>query len=311
MIRRPLTLLLAAATVLLGVPTVVRLVGDQGSTPWVLLSVLVPLLSLPLLGLLVLQLLLRRRRIALVTAALVGLNLLWLGPQYWPDRVQVGEPLVLMTANLKFGEADPFALVALVRDRDVDVLTAQELTPEAVASLRGAGLEQELPFTELAAAAGPDGSGIWSRYPLEALPSWSTRFASPGAVVRMPTRQVVVRSVHAHPPVGTDAASYRADYAEMTSRLRGRTELPTVLAGDFNASADSSLFRALLGDHLRDASEVAGKGVQRTWAVHPGWVPLLALDHVVVDGRLDVRGTQVLDLPGSDHDAVVARLVIT
>ena len=311
MIRRPVTLLLLFATVALGVPTVVRLVGDHGHRPLVLLDVMVPLLVLPLLVLLGVQLLLRRPRLALATTALVVLNAAWLVPRYRADPVRAGEDLTVLTLNMKYGEADPFEVVDLVRRHHVDVLAAEELTPEAVALLRGAGLDRELPQDRLLPRKGPDGSGLWSRYPISGLPAWDTRFASPGAVVDVSGHRLAVRVVHAFPPMGAEESRYRRDYAQITDRVRALDPAtPAVVLGDFNASVDNSLLRQVMGARLRDAAEVAGSGVQRTWALHPGWVPLLHLDHVLVSSRVDVRSTAVLDVRGSDHDAVLARLVL-
>jgi len=88
------------------------------------------------------------------------------------------------------------------------------------------------------------------------------------------------------------------------------TTLPTVVLGDFNATLDTSLLRSLRGSRFRDAGEKAGSGLVRTWGRNPGSPLLLDLDHVFVDGRIGVRSTVVVDVPRSDHDAVVARLVV-
>ena len=100
MISRPVTLLLAAVTFLLGAPTVIRLVGDQGLRMLVLAAVLVPLLAVPLLVLLGVQLLLRRKRLAAVTAVLVALNVVWLVPRFVPDSPQNGDQLVVLQAPI-------------------------------------------------------------------------------------------------------------------------------------------------------------------------------------------------------------------
>jgi endonuclease/exonuclease/phosphatase family metal-dependent hydrolase len=42
-----------------------------------------------------------------------------------------------------------------------------------------------------------------------------------------------------------------------------------------------------------------------------GWPGLLHLDHVLVNHLIDARTTSVERLPGSDHRAVLARLVIS
>ena len=312
MISRPVTALLAVATAVVGAPTVIRLLGDHGLRYFVLASVLVPLLAFPLLALLGAQLLLRRTRLALVTAVLVVLNALWLVPRFVPDTPQNGDPLVVMTANLRFGQADAEALVRLVREQRVDVLATQELTPGAVERLRAAGLERVLPHAELAAFRDADGCGLWSRYPLDALPALEARFQSPGAVVHAPNRDVAVRVLHPFPVTLTGGGgAFRADYARITEQVRELDEdLPTVLAGDLNASVDVAELRRLMGDRFRDASEVAGSGLLRTWSPRVGWPALLHLDHVLVDQHLDVRATRVLELEGSDHRAVVADLVL-
>ena len=312
MISRPVSLLLAALTFFLGAPTVVRLLGDHGLRLFVLAVVLVPLLAFPLLALLGAQLLLRRTRLAALTAVLVALDAVWLVPRFVADTPQVGDTVVVMTANLRFGEADPKALVALVKRYHVDVLATEELTEEAVQRLQEAGLDGELGYHELAAHRYADGCGLWARFPVDALPRFTARFQSPGAVVHVPGRDVVVRVLHPFPVTLTGGGGeFRQDYATLTRQVRGLDDaLPTVLAGDLNASTDVAELRTLMGDRFRDASEVAGSGLLRTWSPHLGWPALLHLDHVLVDQHLDVRSTRVVDLPGSDHRGVIATLVL-
>lgn len=305
-------MLLAAATVSLGVPTLVRLVGDQGRTFLVLAAVVVPLLVIPLLVLAVAQLLLRRRAMALLTTLLLAINVVWLVPLFVADTPQQGEALTVLTANLMFGEADPAALVRMVREQHVDVLATEELTPDAITRLRAAGLEDLLPYGELAPHPSADGCGLWSRYPIDRLPPFRARFQAPGAVVHLPSRDVVVRVLHPFPTnVENGGGLYRRDYAALTSQVERLDPMATtVLAGDFNASTDNGQLRRLMGDRFRDASEVAGSGLQRTWSPRLGWPALIHLDHVLVDQHVDVRSTEVLDLPGSDHRALLARLVL-
>lgn len=312
MSSRPVSLLLGLLTFFLGAPTVIRLVGDHGLSLLVLAAVLVPLLAFPLLALLGAQLLLRRTRLAALTVVLLALDAVWLVPRFVADRPQLGDPVVVMTANLRFGEADPRALMALVKRYHVDVLATEELTEPAVQGLMAAGLEQELGYSELAAMPSAEGCGLWSRYPLDSLPAFAARFQSPGAVVHLPGRDVAVRVLHPFPAtLGGGGGEFRQDYADLTVQVRRLDEAtPTVLAGDLNASPDVSALRTLMGDRFREASEVAGSGLLRTWSPHLGWPALLHLDHVLVDQHFDVRSTQVVDVPGSDHRALVATLVL-
>jgi endonuclease/exonuclease/phosphatase (EEP) superfamily protein YafD len=313
-VKRLVTVLLALLTIAVGTPTLVRLAGDRGHVPLTLLVVALPFMVPPLVLLLVVQLVVHRRRIAALTAVLLVLDGLWYAPLFVGDGAGNGAALTVMTANLRYGGADPFRVVHLVRSEHVDVLATEELTQAAVDDLRGAGLTTELPFFtgEPDQKPGPDGAGLWSRYPLTPQAGWPLRFSAPGAVVHAPGGEVLFRVVHAAPPVAEEPGVYRRDYDAI---LRAVRALPrsgrTVVLGDFNATLDNSLLRSLMGDHrLRDAGEKAGSGFLRTWGSQPGSVPLLDLDHVFVSDRLGVRSTAVYDLPRSDHDALLARLVL-
>lgn len=303
--------LLTLVTMALALPTAVRLLGDHGRIALVLLAVVTPFVALPLAVLLAVQLVLRKWVLAGVTGALVLINACWLLPLYVADAVPQGGPLTVLTANLYFGRADAAALVRQVRDHKVDVLAVEELTAEAVVRLKAAGLEEVLPHSSVLAFRDADGSGLWSRWPLEQLTPFVARFQSPGALVHAPGGDVVVRVIHAIPATPAGDAAYRRDYTVLTRQVRALdSSKPTVLVGDFNATQDSQAFRDLCGDRFRDASEVAGSGFQRTWGAQPGAMALLHLDHVLLDGHLGARSTGVLSLPGSDHRALLAQLVL-
>jgi endonuclease/exonuclease/phosphatase family metal-dependent hydrolase len=79
-----------------------------------------------------------------------------------------------------------------------------------------------------------------------------------------------------------------------------------LLVGDFNATVDQPTMRDLLDDGYVDAAGAAGRGWVPTWRT--GLAPPLAIDHVLVDRTVAVGGVSVLDVPGSDHRAVVADL---
>ncbi len=300
---------LAAVAFFLGAPTVIRLVGDEGRSLLVLAAVCVPLLVLPLVVTGVVAALLRRRVLAGVVALLVALDVAWLVPLSTSDPVPEGTDLVVMTLNLRFGLADPDAVVRLVRDQHVDVLATQELTEGGVARLRAAGLDTVLPHSELRAFRAADGCGLWSRLPIDALPPFEARFQAPGAVVHTAGGDVTVRVVHPFPATLAGGGLYRSDYASITRQVQALPDVPTVIAGDFNASVDDQALRTLMGDRFRDASEVAGSGLQRTWGPWVGGPALLHLDHVLVDG-LGARATEVLHVPGTDHRALLAHLVL-
>ncbi|NLG56535.1 MAG: endonuclease/exonuclease/phosphatase family protein, partial [Rhodococcus sp.] len=77
-----------------------------------------------------------------------------------------GPEITVLQANIWVGNADADAFVRQVRDENVDVVTVNELTPEALDRLTAAGLDEALPFSFVRPDGFAHGTGIWSKYPL-------------------------------------------------------------------------------------------------------------------------------------------------
>jgi endonuclease/exonuclease/phosphatase family metal-dependent hydrolase len=78
-----------------------------------------------------------------------------------------------------------------------------------------------------------------------------------------------------------------------------------MVVGDFNATLDHGPVRDLLGLGLRDAARESNAGWQPTW---PAWLPLIAVDHVLVSRDLGVISTKSAVVEGTDHRALVAEV---
>ncbi|MGW0044233.1 endonuclease/exonuclease/phosphatase family protein [Rhodococcus sp. NPDC003348] len=259
-----------------------------------------------------------RHRLGAVVAATAVAAAVWTQAPLYIGAAHPGADsgeLTVMQANIEFGKADPDAVAAQVRSRGVDVLTVDELTVAAVDGLTAAGLDELLPHRYLRpAATGADGTGIWSRYPLSeqvqhpgfAMAALSARVAVPG------DRSVTVLAAHPLPPWPRQQTPIWADeLARLGGILDGlRADADTVLmAADFNATWDHTQFRALLGDGVRDAAEQAGAGVLRTYPADRWWPPLLSIDRILVSGAT-ATAVDAVDLAGSDHRGIVARIVM-
>jgi hypothetical protein len=96
-----------------------------------------------------------------VTVATIAVQLPW----YTRRRVEPGVVVRVVSANLRYGRADPEAVVRMARDH-ADILAVQELTPEKAELISAAGMDTVLPYQVLRARKGPDGVGIWSRFPM-------------------------------------------------------------------------------------------------------------------------------------------------
>ncbi|MEU4598383.1 endonuclease/exonuclease/phosphatase family protein [Nocardia sp. NPDC023988] len=257
----------------------------------------------------VLLLLARGWRSAAVGAAvLVGAGALVV-PSYVPEaRAADGPEVVVLQSNILFGKADPNAVVSTVRDNDVDLLTVEELTFDAITALRAAGLEEQLPHVYLEAAhAGGGGTGIYSRYPLRDTRKFDGFVMSNlGATMEHPQRgPISVFAFHPMPP-NLDFVAWSNEMRRVDEILAA-TSAPAIVGADFNATQNHSAYRALLDGPFASAADQTGDGILLTYPADRRWGPLLGIDYVLVAGGVaeDVR---TLTLPGTDHRAVLATL---
>jgi endonuclease/exonuclease/phosphatase (EEP) superfamily protein YafD len=247
-----------------------------------------------------------RRRLALLTAVAVAVALLLcVGPRALggpDDDLPGGRPLSVMTANLRFGLADPRTVLDLVRTHDVELLSLQELTPEAMRRLDAMGLAERFPYRALDARGGAQGTGLLSRYPLRdartGIPP--TGNAMPEATVLVPgARPLRAKAVHpVAPSPDRGVGRWEADLASLPAAGAGP---PRLLLGDFNATLDHARMRAVLDRGYRDAAEVLGDGIHGSY-----WV--IQIDHVLLDERLRTTAAAFHTVPGSDHAALTATL---
>ncbi|MEU4801097.1 endonuclease/exonuclease/phosphatase family protein [Actinosynnema sp. NPDC023587] len=233
-------------------------------------------------------------------------------PRAFPDPrpIGVGRDVRVLSANLLRGNADAAAVVAAVRAHRVDVLALQELTPDAVADLDRAGLADVLPHRVFLPEPGVPGSGLASRHPLSSRPpSAPSTLRQARALVDLPgDEDVEVLSVHAlAPTVPGGSEPWRRDLAGLPGRdLDGPVR---VLVGDFNATLDHVGLRRLLNQGYVDAADQVGEGLNPTWPATGYWPPVV-IDHALVDNRCPVEEFRVVDLPGTDHRAVLTRFVV-
>ncbi|MFR9801671.1 endonuclease/exonuclease/phosphatase family protein [Pseudonocardia sp. RS010] len=114
------------------------------------------------------------------------------------------------------------------------------------------------------------------------------------------------RRFHAvHPQAPMARRQARVWSGDMDSIARWCAALPApIVAGDFNATLDHAPMRRALNG-VRDAAEGTGRGLTGTYhAALPRWAGL-RIDHVLVPREARTTRYEVIDLPGSDHRAVL------
>jgi endonuclease/exonuclease/phosphatase (EEP) superfamily protein YafD len=244
--------------------------------------------------------------VALACVVGVGLHAWWVSPQFTganPPPAADAAPIVVMSANLRLGEADGVDVVSTAAEEDVDLLVLQEVTPALLADMDRAGLADLLPERVGEAGASASGTMAFSRLPISEVVEVPTTFNGWEFV----TGGLRVMAVHPTYPV--DADGWAHDQAAIAHAVSDTD--PDLVVGDLNATADHEALQSLADAGYRDAGELANDGWQRTWPSQGGFlpfisVPLVQIDHVLLGPRLASLGMHTADIPGSDHRAVVA-----
>jgi endonuclease/exonuclease/phosphatase family metal-dependent hydrolase len=218
--------------------------------------------------------------------------------------------LRVLTLNVQKDRADPAAVVREVERHRVDVLVVQELTPDMVHRLAQAGVDTLLPFCHLDPRLGPNGTGLWARWPLAPLPPVAGMVAAaPRARIEPEAGwPVTLTGVHPRPPMRRRVRRWQRELAAIRSALVD-TGGQQVIAGDFNASRDHRPFRDLLAAGFLECTDAAQR---RPWPAFTwpagGRIPsVMRLDHVLVSkAGATVSESRIIRVPGTDHQGVLA-----
>ncbi len=269
-----------------------------------------PLVGASLVLLLALTAIFRHWILTLATAALLAAMVALAWP-WWvqPDLEPATESdMVVLASNLFYGNGDIRVLDHQVRALEVDALVLLEITPQALLQVEASGIPESLPHRS--GAARPDASGtmVFTAQPHQALSDVPDLFFDQVAVqVQRESQQAERWLLFGAHPVPPTLPQWSDDLAALREWEQAQPESArVVMAGDFNASSGHPAFRRLT-QNLTDSRLRTAPGWVRTWPMESLIPAFVQLDHVLV------RGTEVVDagqvrIPGSDHDAVWARL---
>jgi endonuclease/exonuclease/phosphatase (EEP) superfamily protein YafD len=221
----------------------------------------------------------------------------------------------LMSANIYQGLADPDHLVRSAQAQ-ADVVAFQELTPQEVDRLSGAGLDTTFPYRWLDARAGPGGVGMWSRFPIDApkrIGGYTFAFLTAQIRVRGVSTDPTVVVAHVAGPWPVPIDDWRRDVNRLPATLSEVGEQAgagsVIVAADFNSTTDMRPFRALLSNGYRNAAEQSGAGIKPTFPADSRLPPFIAIDHILTR-HCTATSLRTLKIPGSDHRGLVVKIAI-
>jgi endonuclease/exonuclease/phosphatase (EEP) superfamily protein YafD len=314
-------LLTAIAVLLLAISAlgVVFRVQPVSSMPRLIIAVGATFLPLAALAGLGLAIACRRRVLSIVGVFLLTATTVVQLSWYFsgsPKHLERAAEVRVLASNLRYGRADAAQFVSLAT-READLISAVELTPEAVERFKQAGIDAVFPYSFLMPGPGAGGIGIWSRYPV-------TPVTAPGhRAVRMPAVRVAVpglpaepllAAVHVMSPVAGDENTI-ADWnqgmagakAQLDNFAREAGPAGVIIGGDYNSTPNMRQFRDLLTNGYRDAVEEIGSGFSPTFKADIALPPVITIDHILTRNAA-VSTVRAITIKGSDHRALLARI---
>ncbi|WEV69720.1 endonuclease/exonuclease/phosphatase family protein [Bifidobacterium sp. ESL0775] len=232
------------------------------------------------------------------------------------NRANTGDGYArVMTANVYKGRASAKAIVEAVRDQRVEVLAMQETTSPFIHALKAEGINDYLPYFQVASSDHKYGNALFSATPLDSPNDDdvdSSASFMPGGTVSFGSAKTPIRfvSVHTTSPKPGYWGKWRTSLDEVAA-LRSHKDTKYVLMGDFNATTDHTPFRNVLGTRFHDAAQSAGRGFVFSWPADiPHFPKFAGIDHIVLDQGIVAGQVGTLPIPGSDHAALLATIAV-
>lgn len=292
--------------------------GADGRAPLPYLIALQPFLSIPAVALFIAGFWIEPSFTGFIALALMwtfmpGLRYRFQRTQRLPrgKRAQHGAPIRVMTLNCRYGRADADAIVHAVRERHIDVLALQEMTADLVTRLDQAGLPKMLPHRQLGRDLEENNGGFNGIFSVRE-PEQTTQSAVPA----MPAADVSALTVDgvtfasAHPKSPMRGCREWSDGIRALAKLGREAGGQAVILGDLNSNINHPSFNALLRDgKLMDAGQERPQLSMPT-PTFPRWTkwPRITLDHVLVTTGLEPQVPEAIEIPGSDHLALVTAI---
>lgn len=219
-----------------------------------------------------------------------------------------GTLLKVYSANLHLNNYELSKFNQEIQEIEPDIILLLEVTPEHFAQIEP--VVQTYPYHIKERDLGKKDIGfiMLSRYPI--LNSHLTRLTDIcnfviEAKLEIKQKQVMFYGIHAWRPNIESFSNRKNQFLWLADQIK-KQSLPVIVAGDFNATPYSPIFRAIVKTTgLKDSRE--GFGWQPSWPTTfpPLWIPI---DHILVTSDFQILKRTTGSYIGSDHYPVTAEL---
>ncbi len=216
----------------------------------------------------------------------------------------------IYSANINIDNTELSKLNQEVQELNPEIVLLLEVTPEHVEQIRS--MMQTYPYRIEKTSIGTRGNGFifLSKFPL--LTRHVTQLSERGnsileVVLDINQKPVVFYGIHAQRPDRGNLNERKSQLLVPARQIREEL-LPAIVAGDFNTTPFSPVFKEFMRiAELKDSRE--GFGWLPSWPAYfpPLWIPI---DHILVSPDITVHKRETGSYIGSDHYPVFAELSI-
>lgn len=220
------------------------------------------------------------------------------------EMVPNANVLTVASANVHVGNHDTAPLVRWLAVSKPDALVLQEVSPKYAKKLETL---RDYPFRHLMPRNDPFGIAVLSRFPISQIHTVADEggIQHIDALIDWNGKQIRLTAWHPMPPISQYDHTMRNRQLLALAKEAKASGLPTIVAGDLNATPWSIAFSKLDLAGLRRAS-----GLTPTWpAIGRGWMGI-PIDHVLVTSQWSVVEREVGPNLGSDHLPVFVRIAL-
>lgn len=249
-------------------------------------------------------------RLAIPATILTLHNAVLIGPYYLPrsPAEDTSEKLSLVSFNVHTANRNSQAVLEYLQSRDPDLILLIEVDERWIRELNR--LEARYPHRVVFPAPHNFGLAVYSKLPItrqDVSPLGPNQSTSICLELDFHGQTIGFLGTHPYPPMLPSRYCTRNAQLKSVAERAKSMSVPTIVAGDFNATPWCVGLQPLYEAGLIDSA--LGFGLQLTWnsKIPLLWIPI---DHVLVSQEFQTLRRTVGPHCGSDHYAVEAELLL-